>query len=568
MPVNRKGQSFAAGAATLMAAALIVKVIGMLFKIPLTRMLGGEGMGYYMTAYSIFNPICALCVAGFPVAVSRLTAASLANHRREEPRRILTVALLLFLPMGLLCSAGIYLAAPFFVRIVGNEAALGAVRAIAPAVFFCCISAVFRGYYEGGRNMVPTAVSQVVEASVKLGAGILCAMHCLETELGHFTAGEPVCGVTVSSLEEAQMVIAPYAAAAAIIGVTVSTLAGCLALALAYFGEPHTGSDRIGAAGMIHYSKNLLVTALPVCAGALVVNLSSFVDLMSVINRLNYAVSLGWEALCRSHPQAGLERMEAERVGNFLFGSYSGLAMTIFHLVPAITASLGVCALPLIASLAARGSRAQLRRTVESVLRITVIVALPLGLGMSCMAGQILQLLFSSNPEEVSVAAVLLRPLGGAAVFVAVSGCINSMLQALGYVLVPVRLMLCGAAVKFGINWALIARPSINILGAPWGTLCCYLTMTLLGCAALERASGGQINLAAIFAKPLAASLLCCAAAVGCCRLLASWPQWAATLAAVGAAGAVYLIAVLLMGALREEDMELLPRRTKIRKDR
>lgn len=95
-----------------------------------------------------------------------------------------------------------------------------------------------------------------------------------------------------------------------------------------------------------------------------------------------------------------------------------------------------------------------------------------------------------------------------------------------------------------------------------------YLTMTLLGCAALERASGGQINLAAIFAKPLAASLLCCAAAVGCCRLLASWPQWAATLAAVGAAGAVYLIAVLLLGALREEDMELLPRRTKIRKDR
>lgn len=82
--MNRKGQSFAAGAATLMAAALIVKVIGMLFKIPLTRMLGGEGMGYYMTAYSIFNPICALCVAGFPVAVSRLTAASLANHRREE----------------------------------------------------------------------------------------------------------------------------------------------------------------------------------------------------------------------------------------------------------------------------------------------------------------------------------------------------------------------------------------------------------------------------------------------------------------------------------------------------
>ncbi len=566
--MNRKGQSFAAGAATLMASALVVKIIGMLFKIPLTRMLGGEGMGYYMTAYSIFNPIYALCVAGFPVAVSRLTASSLARHRNDEPHRILTVALFLFLPIGLGCAAAIYFAAPLFVKIVGNEAAIAAVRSIAPAVFFCCISAVFRGYYEGSRNMVPTAVSQVVEASVKLGAGIFCAMRTLRVQLAHFAAGEPVCGVIVTSLQDAQTVIAPYAAAAAISGVTISTLAGSAVLALCYAGEPQGKATQMVEHSAPHYAKSLLVTALPVCAGALVVNLSSLIDLMSVINRLNLAVVRGWETICLSHPQAGLEGMEAERIGNFLFGSYSGLAMTIFHLVPALTASFGVCALPLIASLAARGNRAALRRTVDSVLRITVLVALPLGFGMSCMAGPILELLFSSNPEEISVAVGLLRPLGVAAVFVAISGCVNSMLQALGWVMVPVRLMLCGAAVKLAVNWVLIAQPGINISGAPWGTLCCYLLMALMGCSALERATEGQLNLVSIFAKPLLSTLLCCATALMTRRFLAFLDPRLCTLLAAAAAGLCYLAAILLLGALREEDMELLPKGIKIRKER
>ncbi|MBP1557093.1 MAG: oligosaccharide flippase family protein, partial [Oscillospiraceae bacterium] len=94
--MKNRGQSFLGGAAILMAAAFIVKVIGALFKIPLAAVLGGEGMGYYMTAYSFFNPVFALSAAGFPIAVSRLTAAASAQRRFDDKRRILNTALLLF----------------------------------------------------------------------------------------------------------------------------------------------------------------------------------------------------------------------------------------------------------------------------------------------------------------------------------------------------------------------------------------------------------------------------------------------------------------------------------------
>ncbi|MEG1848948.1 MAG: oligosaccharide flippase family protein [Oscillospiraceae bacterium] len=137
--MREKGQSFLGGAAVLMAAALVVKTIGALFKIPLTQIIGGSGMGYFMTAYGFFNPIYALSVAGFPVAVSKLTAQSLALGRRDEAREILTAALLVFLPVGLLLSAGIFFGANRFVTLIGNPGAGQAVLAIAPAVFLAFV---------------------------------------------------------------------------------------------------------------------------------------------------------------------------------------------------------------------------------------------------------------------------------------------------------------------------------------------------------------------------------------------------------------------------------------------
>ena len=555
------------GAATLMLAAVVVKIIGALFKIPLTRILGGEGMGYYMTAYSVFNPIYGLSVAGFPVAVSKLTASALARGRRRDRRRILSVALLLFPLIGLLLFGTIYFAAPFFVTAVGNQNALRAVRAIAPAVFFCCITSVFRGYYEGSRNMVPTAFSQVVEAVVKLVVGLFLAMRCVEGGLNSFSATGSVFGVAVADRAEAMTVIAPWAAAAAVAGVAISTAAGSVVIALYHLLQKDGATPGESDLSCAKTASLLLGMALPVSAGALVTNISSIVDLVSVMNRISFAARYDWEALCRSHPGAMLQSMHAERVANFLYGSYTGLAITIFNLVPALTAALGTCAIPMIAALSSQGRMAQLRQQVESVIRVTVIIAMPMGLGICCLSGPILSVVFDGNPIEVAIAAQLLRPMGVAAVFVAVAGAVNSMLQAVGRVYVPVKMMLGGAMIKFLINWALISVPSINISGAPWGTLGCYLFIMLGGTAVLMRSIDGDIGLFPMFVRPLFSSALCCMTALWLLETLAGRYSDRLTLAiAILCGGGVYLVTLLLSGGIQENDLYLLKSDSKIKK--
>ncbi len=564
--MKSKGQSFVSGAATLMLAAVVVKIIGALFKIPLTRILGGEGMGYYMTAYSVFNPIYALSVAGFPVAVSKLTAAAIAKGRRRDRQRIISVALILFPLIGLLLFGVIYFAAPFFVTAVGNQNALRSVRAIAPAVFFCCITSVFRGYYEGSRNMVPTAFSQVVEAVVKLLVGLFLAFRCVENGIYSFSTTGSVFGVAAASRAEAMTVIAPYAAAAAVSGVAISTAAGSVVIALYHLLQKSAQAP--GQAGMssAKTASLLIGMALPVSAGALVTNISSIIDLVSVMNRITFAAQHDWDALCRSHPEAMLQTMHAERVANFLYGSYTGLAITIFNLVPALTAAIGTCALPMIAALSSQGRMSQLRQQVESVIRVTVIIAMPMGLGICCLSGPILSTIFDSNPIEVAIAAQLLRPMGIAAVFVAVAGAVNSMLQAVGRVYVPVKMMLGGALIKFLINWALISVPEINISGAPWGTLGCYLFIMLGGTAALMRTIDGDIGLFPMFLRPFFASVLCCVTALTALDVFGGWYSDRLALAlAVLCGGCVYLITLLLSGGIQENDLYLLKSDSKIK---
>ncbi len=565
--MKSKGQSFVSGAATLMLAAVVVKIIGALFKIPLTRILGGEGMGYYMTAYSVFNPIYALSVAGFPVAVSKMTASAIARGRRRDRQRILSVALLCFPLIGLLLFGIIYFAAPFFVTVVGNQNALRSIQAIAPAVFFCCITSVFRGYYEGSRNMVPTAFSQVVEAVVKLLVGLLLSLSCVEGGLADFSATGSVFGVAVADRAGAMTVIAPYAAAAAVSGVAISTAAGSVVIALYHLAQKGEAVSESGSLSGMKTAALLISTALPVLAGALVTNISSIVDLVSVMNRIGFAARYDWEALCRSHPDAMLQSMHAERVANFLYGSYTGLAITIFNLVPALTAALGICALPMIAALSSQGRMTQLRQQVESVIRVTVIIAMPMGLGICLLSEPILSAIFDSNPMEVAIAARLLRPMGIAAVFVAVAGAVNSMLQAVGRVYVPVKMMLGGAMIKFLINWALISVPSINISGAPWGTLGCYLFIMLGGMTVLMRTIDGDIGLFPMFVRPLFCSALCCITALWLLDLLSGRYSDRLTLAiAILCGGCVYLATLLLAGGIQENDLYLLKSDSKIKK--
>ena len=160
-------QSFLHGALILVVAIAIEKIIGALFKLPLAWILTPVGNGYFGNAYSLYSPLFSLATAGFPIAISRLVSENSVRGRYRDIRQIHKISIRIFFVLGLLSfSIMLFGAKPYVHYAVSNspENALPAIYALAPAVFFTSMMSIYRGYYEGLRNMYPTAISEVIEA--------------------------------------------------------------------------------------------------------------------------------------------------------------------------------------------------------------------------------------------------------------------------------------------------------------------------------------------------------------------------------------------------------------------
>ncbi|MEE0806656.1 MAG: oligosaccharide flippase family protein, partial [Acutalibacteraceae bacterium] len=203
-PGARVRQSFLHGALLLTAGVLLVKVVGALFKIPLSAVITEDGMGYFSTAYSFYNVIFSIATAGFPVAVSRMVSENDSLGRWRDVRRIKQAASPVFLLTGAVGTGLMILGAPLYTRAVGNAGALPAMLALAPSVLLCSLAAVYRGYYEGLRNMTPTTVSQVIEALAKLLFGLSGAYFVMARASREFAASGTVLGRAVADGAEAQ----------------------------------------------------------------------------------------------------------------------------------------------------------------------------------------------------------------------------------------------------------------------------------------------------------------------------------------------------------------------------
>ena len=237
----------------------------------------------------------------------------------------------------------------------------------------------------------------------------------------------------------------------------------------------------------------------------------------------------------------------------------------IANLVPALTTGMAVSALPAVAESFARGNRLRTQKSIQMVLRITALFCVPAGLGISALSQEVCSLFFGMN-SEVMVGAPLLRVLGLASIFIALTGTTNSLLQAVGRVSLPVKLILIGSAIKLAMNYLLVGIPQLNIQAAPWSTLACYVAITLLSLVAL-RSTVGPLGVLGVFGKPLLAGLLCAVAARLTQNMLmqVTASRFAVLLsAAVGAA--VYLVGLLLLRALKKEDIMMLPKGEKMAK--
>ena len=519
-----KKQTFIWGAAIIACSHIVVKAIGGLFKIPLdTYILQTQGMGIYNSAYTIYNWLFMLSTAGLPVAISKMVAESYAVGNIKEANRIFRIAKALMFCLGAGGFLILFFGAELFANLLSAPSAKLAIMTLAPSLFFVAMMSAYRGYTQGMNNMIPTAVSEVVEALGKLCIGLWLASYLIPM------------GVE-------------YGAAGAIGGVTVGTACGFVLLWVnnlitkrklqkntALFRNDTTpkGGRRI--------LKQLIKIAIPVTLGVSVFTLTSLIDTAMVMNQLN---GLGYDETARLS----------------LFG-YLNRAVTMFNLPPTVIAAISISVVPAIASAISAHRRQQAVDTAKSALRITILFSFPCAVGLSVLAAPILQLLYKDASHSF-----LLNVMGLAVACVTLVQTGNAVLQAYGKVWTPVVNMAVGGVVKVVVNLLLVSQPSININGAPVGTLLCYFTVMLLNLLAIKKVTGVTYEFSDFAIKPLFAVLVMGAATMitydfvirmGLSYILAMG-------AAVCVAVAVYGAMIFLVRCIKKEDILLLPRGEKI----
>lgn len=574
---QRKNQTLLNGALILTLATLSVKVIGVIYKIPLSNMIGTVGRGFFDSAYNLYVPIYTISMAGLPVAISNMVSKSMATGMYRDVKIIHKVSKRLFLAVGILGTLAMLILAFPYAFSAQNMDVLPAVFVITPSIFFCCLMSSYRGYYNGLSNMFPTAISQVFEAAGKLVFGLVCARIVISYGYSRFEQGLTVFGKTVANESEALSAIYPYAAAGAAAGVTIGTVMGLVFLLIRHkiVGDKITKAELAVApkpekANVI--AKNLLKFAIPVAISSLVFSVTNLIDSITIQNRLEYMISNNMEYIRNIYSTELIGILDAD-VKNFLYGSYS-LSLDFRNLIPSLTMTLGISAIPTLSAAWAVKDKTKIRVAIESVIRVTMLVAMPCGIGMGVLAQPILAVFYGSGEAAsgVSVAAPVLTAYGFTIFLMALSQPMTNMLQALDKTKVPLISLSVGAVVKLISNMIFVSIPALNVNGAVIGTILCYVVITVINLIALIRTTKVKINILSVFIKPIICGAFCGVGAYttyGLCNKFI--PEFSVKGVfclgfAICFGGLIYVISTLLVKGIAKDDVIMLPKGEKIAK--
>lgn len=577
---GRKKQSLLNGAMVLVIATAFVEVIGILYKIPLTELIGTIGRGYTGTAFNLYIPIYNISMAGLPVAISKLVSESIAEGHFKDVKKIFKIAFRLFFITGVVGTLVVLLLAYPYAKTMDAMNSLPSIVMIAPAVFVCCVMATYRGYYSGLHYQTPSAVSQMFEVVGKLVFGLGLAFIVQKHGMNCFANGEPVFGKVCSTAEEAVLALSPYAAAASIFGVTMGAVTSLAFLALRHkiIGDKITkqeiASSPAAASGK-KIAKMLVAIAIPVVISTLVMNITNLIDSWSIQFRLKAAIVSNPALINEIYKEALAlaEKMDATQLKTYLYGAYE-IALDFRNLVPTITVALGTSAIPVLSEAWTIKNKLMIRSSVESVMRVTMLISLPAGIGMAVLSNDLIHILYGAK-SSLSISATIMALYGCFTFIMAAAQPLINMLQAVGRADIPMRSVSIAAVAKVIINFILVGVPAVNIKGAVIGTFCFYLITVSVNFNALLKETGVKVNYRSVFFKPLFCAALCGVGAWAFSGLGRNFlPQFAinsrvctSTVSAVigiVSAVVVYALSLLFTRTIVREDVKMLPKGEKI----
>ena len=554
--INKK-QSFMAGVMTIMFAQIIIKLLGLVYRLVITNIdyFGDEGNGLYGAGFQIYMLLLSIATTGIPGAIAKLTSERIAVGKNKEAHRIFKIAFMLFACIGLIGTSLLFFGAKYIAaELIGNPAVEGVLVALSPSIFFVAISAVIRGYFNGMYNMKATSNSQMLEQLFKsiLTIGIVVAIFFIFTS-------NPASLAQVFNITEEN--VTATMAAGANLASTISAAIGFVYLYGFYarrkkeiWSNIKESKAEYKPESIKKTIKTILFLSIPMSLASIVSAINRNVDTFTVINGLTVALET------QGKLAADLIVAEATR----LYGILSGKVDMLIGLPLSLNIAFATALVPAVAEAMALGDKKTVTRRVSFSLRTTMLIGLPCAIGLCVLAGPILELLF---PNAIAAEAPLLLQISSfTIIFTVLNQTMNGALQGIGKIFVPAISLGCGALTKLILNLVLIPIPEIGIMGAAIGSVSCHIIACIINYSVLRKNIELDIKPIQSIIKPILATALmgiCAIATLKGTQLLLGSSR-IATICAIVVAVIVYALSLILLKVFEREDYHMLPYGDKI----
>ena len=543
------------GVLILTISNVLVKLMGAFLKVPLADIIGNNGMGLYNGAYQIYVWLYTVSTTGIPVAVALLVSEARSKGNFAEARMIYKLALRLMVFVGFVSMMIMIIFSKIFSEnLFRMSGMVYPIIAIAPTLFFVCISGAIRGYFQGYQYMVPTSISELIETAGKVAFGLLFA------------------SLAVKYIPDLSELKDSYAAAATILGLTIGAFLGTIYLLIRkktfkedLFNKEYEVPE---SATMVprpskEIVKSIIIIAIPIIFSSSVMSLSNMLDSIIISRRLQDIGPDAYSMFGYSKEFAAAHFPTLEKYAEWTSGYFQTQVYTLFNLPPTLIYPISESIVPYLKTQITLKQFDKASDTMDSSLKIGSMIAMPCAAGLCVLAEPVIRLLFNSTFDPHSV--LCLRIQAFAVFFLAIQVIQVSFLQANRKERLPIIRMLVGAVIKIILDIILIGNGYIQIYGASISTLVFYIILVGINMYFVKKHVHYMPKFRKVFLRPLLATIICAAAAYFSYILLYRiHPSYKVVILSVVIAVIVYFFAIFLVRAVTKEDLKLLPKSDKI----
>ena len=494
----KSNNKYIGSAFLLLTTSVIVKVIGAVYKIPLTAYIGAVGRGYFAAAYNVYLPVHAVLMGAFPIALSRLVSKYNALGNKRMLSSLKNGSMSVFVCAGLLGMLIIIVASkPYSQLIASSPKSVYTIYVLAPSLLFSCLAASYRGYFEGFMNMQPTAVSQTVEALFKMLFGLLFAKLSMGYMLKSYTLSGTVFNTPLSSESEALSFIYPLTSASAMLGVSLGSVISFIYVYIYYhINKDNTAPKVSGREGR----SELLSFSFPIMLSCAVQSVFQFLDTASVqfsLGRLSYSNLKSFYPFVST-----LEKSDSV---TYVFGLFS-TALDFKNLVPGVTMALGVCAVPAICAEFESKNSEKLSDLINSVYKYTSLLSFFGGGVIAICSYDILSIFYSGSKDIVEGCNTLVALFGLTVPVYSLASTAVFCVQALGKPERSVCSYAVSGVIRVVLNVILIRFTKLGLIGAVVSGAAGYLALFIWNVLLAKSISKVKFSIKNIVIKPFLVS--------------------------------------------------------------